>query len=81
MQKKNSKLSGKLETFQQKTASYWIKRLQELSEGYSIKRISNMDKSGFFFKALHETGLGQKGKQAKIGKKAKQHLTIAFLSL
>ena len=47
----------------------------------ATKRISNMGKSGFFFKALYETGLGQKGKQAKIGEKAKQHFTIAFLSL
>ena len=35
-----------------------------------------MNKSGCFFKALPETGLVQKEKQGKGGRKAKQRFTI-----
>ena len=45
---------------------------------YSLENIWNMDESGSFFKALPDAGLVQKGKQAKGGKKSKQHFTIAF---
>ena len=37
-----------------------------------------MDESGCIFKVLPDTGLVQKGKKAKGGKKSKQHFTIAF---
>ena len=34
------------------TVSSWIERIQELTEGYSIENIWNMNKTGWFFKAL-----------------------------
>ena len=37
-----------------------------------------MDKSGWFFKALPDKGLVEKGKEAKGGKKSKQRFTIAY---
>ena len=58
--------------------SSWIERLQELTEGYSLEKIWNMDESGCFFKALHDAGLVQKGQQEKGSKKSKQRFTIAF---
>ena len=62
----------------EETVLSWIERLQELTEGYSSENIWNMDESGFFFKALPDAGLVQKGKKAKGGKKSKQRFTIAF---
>ena len=62
----------------EKTVSSWIERLQELTEGYSLENIWNMDESGCFFKPFPDAGLVQKGKQANGGKKSKQRFTIAF---
>ena len=47
----------------EETVSSWIERLQELTEGYSLENIWNMDESGCFFKALPDAGLVQNGKQ------------------
>ena len=62
----------------EETVSSWIERLQDLTEGYSLENIWNMDESGCFFKALPDEGLVQKGKQATGGKKSKQRFTIVF---
>ena len=62
----------------EETVSSWIDRLQEVTEGYFLENIWNMDESGCFFKALPDAGLVQKGKQAKSGKKSKQRFAIAF---
>ena len=53
----------------------WI---NELTEGYLLEKIWNIDESGCFFEALLDRGLVQKGEQAKGGKKSKQRLTVAF---
>ena len=58
--------------------SSWMERLQQLTEGYSLEDIWNMDESGCFLKALPDAGLAQKRKQAKGGKKSKQRFTNAF---
>ena len=55
----------------EETVSPWIERLQELTEGYSLENMQNMDESGCFFKALPDAGLVQKGKQSKGGRKSK----------
>ena len=60
------------------TVTSWVERLQELTEGYSLENIWNMDESGYFFKALPETDLVQKWKQTKGGKKEKHYFTIPF---
>ena len=55
-----------------------MERIVELTEGYKLEDIWNMDETGCFFKALPEKGLVEKGKKAKGGKKSKQRLTVAF---
>ena len=65
----------------EQTVSSWIGRQQELTVGYSLENIWNMDESRCFFKALPDVGLVQKGKQAKGGKKSKQRFTIALVLL
>ena len=75
---KEKRIVGEGGDVPEETVSSWIERTQELTEGYSLENIWNMDESGCFFKALPIAGLDQKGKQAKGGKKSKQRFTIAF---
>ena len=56
----------------------WIERLQELTSGYELRNIWNMDELGLFFKALAEKGLLEKSRRCKGGKKSKQLLTADF---
>ena len=58
--------------------SAWMERLVELTRGYELADIWNMDETGCFFKALPEKGLAEKKSQARGGKKSKTRLTIAF---
>ena len=58
--------------------SAWMERLVELTRGYELTDIWNMDETGCFFKALPEKGLAEKKSQARGGKKSKTRLTIAF---
>ena len=41
----------------EETVPSWIERLQELSEGYSLENIWNMDESSCFFITLPDAGL------------------------
>ena len=63
---------GEARDVAEETITSWMKRIVELTEGYKLEDIWNMDETGYFFKAL------QKGKKAKGGKKSKQRLTVAF---
>ena len=45
------------------SVSSWIERLQQVTEGYSLENIWNIDELGCFFKALPDAGLVQKGKK------------------
>ena len=60
------------------TVSAWVERLVELTRGYELADIWNMDETGSFFKALPEKGLAEKKSQARGGKKSKTRLSIAF---
>ena len=60
------------------TVSAWMERLVELTRGYELSDIWNMDETGCFFKALPEKGLAEKKSQTRGGKKSKTRLTIAF---
>ena len=56
----------------------WIERLPELTSGYELRNIWNMDELGLFFKALPKKGLAENLRRCKGGKKSKQSLTAAF---
>lgn len=60
------------------TVESWKERLPELMQGYSAEDIWNMDETGVFWRALPESGFGQKGRECKGGKKCKQRITVAF---
>ena len=47
-----------------------IERLLELTSGYELRNISNMDELGLFFKALPEKNLVEKSTRCKGGKKS-----------
>ena len=50
----------------------------ELTRGYELADIWNMDKTGWTNKALPEKGIAEKKSQARGGKKSKTRLIIAF---
>ena len=51
---------------------------EELTRGYELADIWNLDETGCFFKALPEKGLAEKKSQIRGGKKSKMRLIIAF---
>ena len=55
-----------------------MERLVELTRGYELAGIWNMNETGCFFKPLPEKGLAEKKSQARGGKKSETRLTIAF---
>ena len=75
---KDRRIVGEAGDVSKETITSWMERIVELTEGYELENIWNMDESGCFFKALPEKGLVEKGKRAKGGKKSKQRLTVAF---
>ena len=60
------------------TVSAWMERLVELTRGYELADIWNVDETGCSFKALPGKGLAKKKGQTRGGKKPKKRLTIAF---
>ena len=72
------KVNGEAGEVAEYTVSAWMERLVELTRGYELTDIWNMDETGCFFKALPEKGLAEKKSQARGGKKSKTRLTIAF---
>ena len=56
------------------TIKAWMESLPEIFQGYSADDIWNMDESGLFFKALPDTGLGNKLKSVK----ANERNTVTF---
>ena len=75
---KEKQISGESLDVSQTTVESWMERIKELCKGYDQRDILNMDESGCFFKALPAKGVAQKGKKAKVGKKSKQRITVAF---
>ena len=62
------KVNGEAGEVAEYTVSAWMERLVELTRGYELADIWNMDETGCFFKALPEKGLAEKKSQARIGK-------------
>ena len=71
-------ISGESGEVKGETVDSWKERIPEIIHGYSAKDIWNMDKTGCFWRALPDKGLGQKGKLCKGGKSCKQRVTVAF---
>lgn len=61
------------------TISSWKERLPELLQGYKAEDIFNLDETGCFWRALPESGFGERGKKHSGGKKSKKRITIAFV--
>ena len=56
-----------------------MERLVELTRGYELTDIWNMDETDCFFKALPKKGLAEKKSQARGGKKSKRGWPLPFL--
>ena len=72
-------VSGEAGEVRGETVSSWKEWLPEIINGYNAKDIWNLDETGCYWQALPEKGFGEKGKECKGGKKAKQRVTIAFV--
>ena len=60
------------------TMQSWIERPPELTSGYELRNIWNMNELVLFFKVLPEKGLVKKSRRCKGSKNSKQRLTAAF---
>jgi len=69
-------ISGEAGDVRGETVSSWKEQLPEIVGGYDV---SNFDEIGCFWRALLEKGFGEKGKECKGGKMAKQRVTITFI--
>ena len=75
---KDKVIVGEAGDVPEETVDSWIERIRELTKGYELRDVWNMDETGCFFQALPARGLVEKGKRAKGGKKSKQRFTLAF---
>ena len=75
---RETRITGEVDDILKMTFQSWIERLPELTSGYNLRNIWNMDELGFFFKALLEKDLLEKLRRCKVGKKSKQRLIAAF---
>ena len=66
-----TRITGEADAASIPTVKYWIERILELTRGYKLEDIWNMNKLGLFFKLLPDKGLIEKAKSKKGGKKAK----------
>ena len=55
-----------------------MERFPEIIQGYYANDIWNMEKLEIFFKALLDTGLVNKTKKYKDGKKSKNRIIVTF---
>ena len=74
---RETRITGEADDIPKMTIQSWIERLPELTSGYELRTIWNMDELGLFFKALPEKDLVEKSR-CKGGKKSRQFLTAAF---
>ncbi len=75
---KRFKICGESGDVQGATVDSWKERLPELIGCYTKENVWNMDETGVFWRALPDSGFGQKGKECKGGKRSKQRITVAF---
>ena len=75
----NFTVSGEEGDVDEETVESWSERLREITKIYELKDSWNLDKIGFFWKALLKKSLSVKGERSKGGKKSKQRLTALFI--
>ena len=71
-------ISGEAGDVDVTTVKAWMERFPEITQGYALKDIINMDELGLFFKTLPQRGLVQKGKKGRGGKQCKKRCTVAL---
>ena len=61
------------------TVDAWIEKIPEILAGFAKVDILNLDETALWWRTLPTHGFGQKGKECKGGKKAKNRITICFI--
>ena len=74
-------ISGEAGGVSEETVASWKERLPSILSGYSTENILNMDETGQFYRALPNRSLAEVSKQCTGGKKSKERVTCAFLSM
>ena len=72
------KVCGESREVNPKTIEDWIAKLPELTEGYSLSDMYNMDETGLFFRAMNNKSFYEKGTKNSWGKKAKERVTVSL---
>ena len=72
-------VSGESGDVSEETVTAWHERLATLVRGYSPEDIWNEDETGCFFRALPDKTLADTKTLAKVEKKAKIRITLAFI--
>jgi hypothetical protein len=63
----------------QNVVTHWKQNLPNIIQGYDTKDIWNVDETGLLWKGVPNHNLVLQGEKCKIGKLAKERLTIALL--
>ena len=63
---RETRIAGEANDIPKMTIQSWIERLPELTSGYELKNIWNMDEMGLFFKALLKKYLVEKSRRCKF---------------
>ena len=77
---KQFSVSGEAADISEETVQSWYERIKNIMQGYKPEDVWNIDETGCFFRALPEKTLSQKNSECKGGKKAKERVTIAFIT-
>jgi hypothetical protein len=59
--------------------NHWKQNLPNIIQGYDIRDIWNVDETGLFWKGVPNRNLVLQGEKCKVGKLAKERLTIVLL--
>ena len=76
---RETRFTGEVDDIPKMTMQSWIELPPELTSGYELRKIWNMNELVLFFKVLPEKGLVEKSRRCKGGKNSKQHLKQLFL--
>ena len=79
VQHQKNEMSGESGDVSGDSVRSWKEGLPEILNGYQRENIYNLDETGCFWRALPDSGLGERGKTCKGGEKSQQRFTIALM--
>ena len=80
VQCKENEINGESGDVRGETVDSWKERIPELLQGYSSENIWNLDETACFGRLYPIMVFAREDHSAKVGKKAKQQVTIALIA-